>query len=523
MTSPIKGVRVGVVRQPACFGAVRGAGLLSVQRFARLRREAAQKRRDMTRDRGIGRVGQAKFDDRATRPAGPFVRRHRRKETVDDDPLDLVARDLHRARAADQFRARAEQRDRGGVGRLRAEQLFLRMTATLDQLRQTRSRQTRALFRRIRARQPRLHPMRERQIHVVAAEHQMIADADPRELRLAIVQADFDQREVGGAAAHVADEHETGVREFVGEPLAMMKQPVVERRLRLFEQLEAIQTGHARGLHGERARAFVEGSRHREHHVLMFERRVRKTMVPGRAHMREIARAGFDRRDFTDLVGGAPRQDRRNPVDRRMREPALRARDEPAWHLSAQQAREPADHDRLRGVLGFWMGCLLRCLPGSYVRICLRCLPGIYLLRCRRTDLSIGSRAAPIRTGPRQLQIAGTQLALRRVIAHRRQQRPRGDFAGAHQLLDLEDANGLRPRLRIGEHRVAGAEIDADAVPLHLIHAFALPRTSNSTFQRSSVPRGTASSSSVPASVTRACSFTGTTSPAVRPDAGRVA
>jgi hypothetical protein len=41
------------------------------------------------------------------------------------------------------------------------------------------------------------------------------------------------------------------------------------------------------------------------------------------------------------------------------------------------------------------------------------------------------------------LQIARAELAGRRMKAHRRQQRPGGDFAGADQLLDLEELDLL--------------------------------------------------------------------------------
>ncbi len=78
--------------------------------------------------------------------------------------------------------------------------------------------------------------MREREVHVVAAEHQMVAHTDAGERRLAVAHLDFDQREVGGAAAHVADQHEPCIRQFSRQTLAMMKQPVVERGLWLFQQ-----------------------------------------------------------------------------------------------------------------------------------------------------------------------------------------------------------------------------------------------------------------------------------------------
>ena len=56
--------------------------------------------------------------------------------------------------------------------------------------------------------EPRAHRVRERQVHVVAAEQDVIADRDPLEGERAALLADRDQREVGGAAADVADEHD---------------------------------------------------------------------------------------------------------------------------------------------------------------------------------------------------------------------------------------------------------------------------------------------------------------------------
>ncbi len=54
------------------------------------------------------------------------------------------------------------------------------------------------------ARQPRLDPAGEREVHVVAAEHEVVAHAGAGELGLAGgVERDVDQGQVGGAAAHV--------------------------------------------------------------------------------------------------------------------------------------------------------------------------------------------------------------------------------------------------------------------------------------------------------------------------------
>ena len=434
-----------------------------------------QERGDVPRDGRVARIGQPEFDDRGAR-ARQLAGFDLRKEPVDDDLLDFLSRQLGRARAADELAARAEQRDVDGFGRIVAEQPLLRGTATLDELRQARGGQPRA-----EPGQPRLDKAREREVHVVAAKHQVVADADTREGRLAVAaRRDIDEREVGRAAADVADQHAARSGKRLAQRVTLPVQPVVERGLRLFQQPQRGQLRTPRGFDRQCARAVVERRGHRQDHVLFRKRRIGKTGIPRVTHMREIARARVDRRHLVDAVGRAPRQNRREPVDRRVRQPALRARDEPPRHLRAERARVAADHGR------------------------------------RRTG------RARFRVGrPRQPQRVRRQLARRRVIAHRRQQRLCRHRAGADQLLDVEHADRVGTGLDVCDDRIARAEVDPDRIALH--RAQAAPRTSNSTFQRSSVPLGIASSSSVPASVTRACSFTGTTSPTVRPSAGSVA
>ena len=57
---------------------------------------------------------------------------------------------------------------------------------------------------------------RERQVHVVAAEQDVIADRDALEREIAVVFADENQAEVGRAAADVAHEHEIADAELSG-------------------------------------------------------------------------------------------------------------------------------------------------------------------------------------------------------------------------------------------------------------------------------------------------------------------
>ena len=56
--------------------------------------------------------------------------------------------------------------------------------------------------------EPLLQQAREREVHVVAAEQDVLADGDALEREVAVLLGHRDQAEVGGAAADVADEDE---------------------------------------------------------------------------------------------------------------------------------------------------------------------------------------------------------------------------------------------------------------------------------------------------------------------------
>jgi len=98
----------------------------------------------------------------------------------------------------------------------------------------------------------------EREVHVVAAQEDVIADGDPLEHQVAGVIGDLDQREVGGAAADVAHQDDIAGRELAPPAIAARREIGVERRLRLLEQGHAVEAGLARGDHGQLARDRVE-------------------------------------------------------------------------------------------------------------------------------------------------------------------------------------------------------------------------------------------------------------------------
>ena len=147
----------------------------------------------------------------------------------------------------------------------------------------------------------------QRQVHVVAAEQDVIADGDPLERQVALDLADRDQREVGGAAADVAHQDHVTDGELLAPAVAGLAQPRVERRLRLLEQRHVRQARVGGGAHRELARDRVERRRHRQQHLLRGQRRVGMRVVPGRAHMAEIARRGLDRRHARHLGRRLPR------------------------------------------------------------------------------------------------------------------------------------------------------------------------------------------------------------------------
>ena len=82
---------------------------------------------------------------------------------------------------------------------------------------------------------PLRHHAGERQIHVVAAEQNMLADRDAFQRQFAALVRDRDQREVRGAAADIDDQNQIADRDLL-TPVRMAFDPGVEGGLRLFEQ-----------------------------------------------------------------------------------------------------------------------------------------------------------------------------------------------------------------------------------------------------------------------------------------------
>ncbi len=172
----------------------------------------------------------------------------------------------------------------------------------------------------------------------------MVADGDAVELDLApFAASDANQREIGRAAADVANQDLLARLDQSVPVVGVGVNPGVEGRLRLFDQHDARQAGQRRRLHRQLAGHFIERGRQGQHEILLGQRMTRKSGVPGVAHVGEIPRADLDRREPIDVGRPLPRQQRRRPIHARVTQPRFRRVDQPARRQRALVAGEEAD------------------------------------------------------------------------------------------------------------------------------------------------------------------------------------
>ena len=226
------------------------------------------------------------------------------------------------------------------------------------------------------------------------------------------------QREITRAAADIDDEDEPHVAQHLGEPRGVASGEIVEGRLRFLEQREFLQARLARGVHGQRARDFIEGRGDRDDNFLRGQRRVRMRVVPRVREVFEQQRGRRDGRNFFHVRVCAPRKNRRGAIHAFVTEPTLRGRDQAPRHARALPTGEFAD-----------------------------------------------DRAG--RLAPREPRGTGGKLVFAGQINARRQQRARGAFARAHDLRhgEIHD-DGVRAarNFHAREGAIRGAEINADDV-----------------------------------------------------------
>ena len=368
----------------------------------------AEKLRDVPRDLRLGGERQAPLARREVRGRPrPRGGGDGREEAVEHDRLHLGARERRREGAADDTGPASRHRDPRLDERRVGQELLLGGATAADE---------RVKPRRVEGAagaDARLDRARERDVHVVPAEEQVLSHRHAFESELAAARARRDQRQVGGAAADVDHEDER-MRRHAGTPVRLVAhEPGVERGLWLFEEDDVGKAGVARRRERQLARHLVERGGHREHHVLRGER-LGEARVPCLAQVAEDAGRGVDGRDARHALGRAPGEDRRRPVDPAVAEPRLGRGDEPSGHSPALLARQEADAE-------------------------------------------VAAR------GPRKIEALRRQIVRSRQIDERRQRRAGRSLAGCQDLRHVENADrssrpGVDPRAR----RVRRAKVDAD-------------------------------------------------------------
>ena len=113
--------------------------------------------------------------------------------------------------------------------------------------------------------QPCLQVIGQRQIHVVATEQDVFADADALQLQVAGDISHRNQAEIGGTAADVAYKDDVARRHRIAPLPAGPRGPGVEGRLWLLQQRDAAQSGGLGRFGRQVSRDLVKRSGHRHY------------------------------------------------------------------------------------------------------------------------------------------------------------------------------------------------------------------------------------------------------------------
>ncbi len=300
-----------------------------------------EKRGEMARHRGIGGVGKPKLREPQARP------RHRTriggdhwKEAVDDRLRHFVACQLRPKRPAQKRRTSRSERDRRHrQGRI-AEQFLFGLSACVDEARLLPAVDRLALSLELLP-----NHVRQGEIHVVAAEQDMVAHCDSNEIEGPVLFDRSDRGEVGCPAADVDDENDVTRAHLLAPSIAQCHGPGVKRGLWFFEQRGTFDPRRQRGLDGQLARSRIERRRDGDDDLLLGECVVTaaEACIEGLGEMFEVPPRRLDGRDLFDVVGSPQGQKARPPVHRRMREPALGAGDDARRRVDPARSRVGAD------------------------------------------------------------------------------------------------------------------------------------------------------------------------------------
>ena len=267
------------------------------QRF----RRSSEKSRQVARDRGVALVRQPELTQSgAAVPRRRPVGRRRDRQKLVERPVDVATGQVGRGRRADDGAPRTKHRNGNLLGRRVAEHPLFGGAAQAAQDRPLSNGQAQI---RMRFDHSPLDDRRKRQIDIVAAEQQMIADRDALERRRSGLGPHANQAEIGGAAADVAHQrHALAVgRKRLERPRAGSGSgcPRIKGGDRFFDQREVLELRLARGFDRQLARLFVERGGNGQDNALALESPLRlvtgQRRIPRIAQVRQVVRRGVER------------------------------------------------------------------------------------------------------------------------------------------------------------------------------------------------------------------------------------
>ena len=215
---------------------------------------APEELREVRGETRVGRVRQSHLlQPDATRALWSRVGVGTRQEAVDENLLRVAARQLDLERAADDA-SRSTQHGEGHALRRRvAEEALLRAAARVHE-----AAQLPVVERRAARGETLAQHVREREVHVVAAEEDVVADGDAAQRERAVLLGDGDETQVGRAAADVADENDVADPHLPSPCFARARDPRVAGGLRLLEEHDVLEPCFAGGAHRQLACRRVE-------------------------------------------------------------------------------------------------------------------------------------------------------------------------------------------------------------------------------------------------------------------------
>jgi len=243
------------------------------------------------RDAWVLSVGQPDLgQSRPARHPGQIGNSNLGHKAVHENARDIGTREIHFNRAAHERRATAGDRDRNFRELRLGEETLLRLAATIGESRELPCVE---IF-------PLRQMVRKRQIHVVAAKKDVIANRQARELEVAVLFGDRNQGKIRCPTADVHHENDVADFDLLAETVACLFEPGIQRSLRFLEQRHVLETRITCSLHREISRGGIKGRWDGEDDLLSSDVGLAQR-VPRTRKVPQIARRGFYWRDLLHL------------------------------------------------------------------------------------------------------------------------------------------------------------------------------------------------------------------------------